>query len=72
MLGAAAADPSAVVRDEIQAEAQLQRTALQDLRNVLERRGELALLLALGFRARAAAGLVVFAAGAGWVARRSR
>jgi pSer/pThr/pTyr-binding forkhead associated (FHA) protein len=36
LLGAAAADPSAVVRDEIQAEAQLQRTALQDLRNVLD------------------------------------
>ncbi len=36
LLGAAAADPSAVVRDEIQAEAQAQRTALQDLRNVLD------------------------------------
>lgn len=36
LLGAAAADPSAVVRDEIQAEAQTQRTALLDLRNVLD------------------------------------
>jgi hypothetical protein len=36
LLGALAADPSAAVRDEIQAEAQAQRTALQDLRNVLD------------------------------------
>lgn len=36
LLGAALADPSAVVRDEIQAEAQAQRSALQDLRNVLD------------------------------------
>lgn len=36
LLGAGAADPSAAVRDEIQAEAQTQRTALQDLRNVLD------------------------------------
>jgi pSer/pThr/pTyr-binding forkhead associated (FHA) protein len=36
LLGAPAADPSAAVRDEIQAEAQAQRTALQDLRNVLD------------------------------------
>jgi len=35
LLGAAA-DPSAAVRDEIQTEAQAQRTALQDLRNVLD------------------------------------
>ncbi len=37
LLGAAAAaNPSAAVRDEIQAEAQAQRSALQDLRNVLD------------------------------------
>jgi hypothetical protein len=36
LLGAPAADPSAAVRDEIQTEAQAQRTALQDLRNVLD------------------------------------
>ena len=36
LLGAAGADPSAAVRDEINAEAQAQRAALQDLRNVLD------------------------------------
>jgi hypothetical protein len=36
LLGTAATDPTAAVRDEIQAEAQAQRTALQDLRNVLD------------------------------------
>jgi pSer/pThr/pTyr-binding forkhead associated (FHA) protein len=36
LLGAAGADPSAVVRDEINAEARAQRAALLDLRNVLD------------------------------------
>jgi hypothetical protein len=36
LLGAAGADPAAVVRDEISAEAQAQRAALLDLRNVLD------------------------------------
>lgn len=36
LLGAAAADPSAAVREEILAEAQIQRTSLQELRNVLD------------------------------------